>query len=29
MDWLCRGHLRADVFCVLGTLDIIFGEVDR
>jgi NADH-quinone oxidoreductase subunit D len=29
MDWLCRGHLLADVSCVLGTLDIVFGEVDR
>jgi NADH-quinone oxidoreductase subunit D len=29
MDWLCRGHFLADVACVLGTLDIVFGEVDR
>jgi NADH-quinone oxidoreductase subunit D len=29
MDWMCRGHLLADVACVLGTLDIVFGEVDR
>ena len=29
MDWMCRGHLLADVSCVLGTLDIVFGEVDR
>jgi NADH-quinone oxidoreductase subunit D len=28
-DWMCRGHLLADVSCILGTLDIVFGEVDR
>ncbi|MEM1201429.1 MAG: NADH-quinone oxidoreductase subunit D [Pseudomonadota bacterium] len=29
MDFMCRGHLRADVSAVLGSLDIVFGEVDR
>ena len=29
MDWLNRGHLLADVSAVLGSLDIVFGEVDR
>ena len=29
MDWLCRGHMLADVSAVLGSLDIVFGEVDR
>jgi NADH-quinone oxidoreductase subunit D len=29
MDFLCRGHLLADVSAVLGSLDIVFGEVDR
>ncbi|MEL6234603.1 MAG: NADH-quinone oxidoreductase subunit D [Pseudomonadota bacterium] len=29
MDHLCRGHLLADVSAVLGSLDIVFGEVDR
>ncbi|MGE7419115.1 hypothetical protein, partial [Methylobacterium tarhaniae] len=29
MDWMCRGHMLADVSCILGTLDIVFGEVDR
>jgi len=29
MDWMCRGHLLADVSAVLGSLDIVFGEVDR
>ena len=29
MDYLCRGHQLADVSAVLGSLDIVFGEVDR
>ena len=29
MDFMCRGHLLADVTAVLGSLDIVFGEVDR
>ena len=29
MDFLNRGHLLADVSAVLGSLDIVFGEVDR
>ncbi len=29
MDWLCRGHMLADVPAVLGSMDIVFGEVDR
>ncbi|TVR95634.1 MAG: NADH-quinone oxidoreductase subunit D [Rhodospirillales bacterium] len=29
MDYLCRGHLLADAVSVLGSLDIVFGEVDR
>src|SRR3569623_173047 len=29
MDMLCRGHMLADVSAVLGSLDIVFGEVDR
>ena len=29
MDFLCRGHMLADVVAVLGSLDIVFGEVDR
>ncbi|MFZ2469153.1 MAG: NADH-quinone oxidoreductase subunit D [Parvibaculum sedimenti] len=29
MDYLCRGHMLADVSAVLGSLDIVFGEVDR
>jgi NADH-quinone oxidoreductase subunit D len=29
MDFLCRGHMLADVSAVIGSLDIVFGEVDR
>ena len=29
MDYLIKGHMLADVPAVLGSLDIVFGEVDR
>jgi NADH-quinone oxidoreductase subunit D len=29
MDYLCRGHMLADVSAVLGSIDIVFGEIDR
>jgi NADH-quinone oxidoreductase subunit D len=29
MDFLNRGHMLADVSAILGSLDIVFGEVDR
>lgn len=29
MDYLCRDHMLADVSAILGSLDIVFGEVDR
>ena len=29
MDWINRGHLLADVSAILGSLDIVFGEIDR
>jgi NADH-quinone oxidoreductase subunit D len=29
MDFLTRGHMLADVSAVLGSLDIVFGEIDR
>ncbi len=29
MDWMTRGHQVADVAAVLGSLDIVFGEIDR
>jgi NADH-quinone oxidoreductase subunit D len=29
MDFMTRGHMLADVSAVLGSLDIVFGEIDR
>jgi len=29
MDYMNRGHMLADVSAVLGSLDIVFGEIDR
>jgi NADH-quinone oxidoreductase subunit D len=29
MDFMCRGHMLADVSAILGSIDIVFGEVDR
>jgi NADH-quinone oxidoreductase subunit D len=29
MDFLCKGHMLADVSAILGSLDVVFGEVDR
>lgn len=29
LDYMCRGHMIADVVAILGTQDIVFGEVDR
>lgn len=29
MDWMNRGHMLADVSAIIGTLDIVFGEIDR
>ncbi|EJF88710.1 NADH-quinone oxidoreductase subunit D [Bartonella tamiae] len=29
MDFLSRGHMLADATAILGSLDIVFGEVDR
>jgi len=29
LDLLSRGHMIADVVAIIGTLDIVFGEVDR
>ncbi len=29
MDFINRGHMLADVSAILGSLDIVFGEVDR
>ena len=29
MDFICKGHQLADVSAILGSIDIVFGEVDR
>jgi NADH-quinone oxidoreductase subunit D len=29
LDFLCKGHMLADVAAVLGSIDIVFGEIDR
>jgi len=29
MEFLCKGHMLADVSAILGSIDIVFGEVDR
>jgi NADH:ubiquinone oxidoreductase subunit D len=29
MDFFSRGHMLADVSAILGSLDIVFGEIDR
>ncbi|MEL6769305.1 MAG: NADH-quinone oxidoreductase subunit D [Pseudomonadota bacterium] len=29
MDHICKGHMLADVSAILGSLDIVFGEIDR
>ena len=29
LDFMCRGHLLADSVAILGSQDIVFGEVDR
>ena len=29
LDSLCKGHLMADIPAILGSLDIVFGEIDR
>jgi len=29
MDFMCRGHQLADVSAIMGSLDVVFGEVDR
>ena len=29
LDLVSRGHMIADVVAIIGTLDIVFGEVDR
>ena len=29
LTWMSKGHMIADVVALIGTLDIVFGEVDR
>ncbi|MBI3938763.1 MAG: NADH-quinone oxidoreductase subunit D, partial [Betaproteobacteria bacterium] len=29
MDEMVRGHMLADVTAMMGTLDIVFGDIDR
>ena len=29
LNFLCKGHLMADIPAILGSLDIVFGEIDR
>jgi NADH-quinone oxidoreductase subunit D len=29
LDEMARGHMIADVVAIIGTLDFVFGEVDR
>jgi len=29
LDFMARGHFIADLVAIIGTLDIVFGEVDR
>ena len=29
LEEMCRGHMLADVVAVIGTQDIVFGEIDR
>jgi NADH-quinone oxidoreductase subunit D len=29
LDFLCRGHMLADSVAVIGSLDVVFGEIDR
>ncbi len=29
MDHVCRGHQLADVSAIIGTMDVVFGEIDR
>src|SRR5205807_1961702 len=29
MDFICKGYMLADISAILGSIDIVFGEVDR
>lgn len=29
LDYMAKGHMIADVVTIIGTQDIVFGEIDR
>ncbi|MCV2863702.1 NADH-quinone oxidoreductase subunit D [Defluviimonas sp. WL0075] len=29
LDWMAKGHMLADVAAIIGTMDVVFGEIDR
>jgi NADH-quinone oxidoreductase subunit D len=29
MNEMAKGHMLADVVAIIGTMDIVFGEIDR
>jgi NADH-quinone oxidoreductase subunit D len=29
LDFMCKNHMIADVVTIIGTQDIVFGEIDR
>jgi len=29
LDYMCRGHMLADVSAIIGSIDVVFGEIDR
>jgi len=29
MDFLCKGHMLADLVAIIGSMDVVFGEIDR
>ena len=29
LDFVSRGHMLADIAAIIGSLDIVFGEIDR
>ncbi|MAB18758.1 MAG: hypothetical protein CMN39_04500, partial [SAR116 cluster bacterium] len=29
VDYLSRGHMLADSVAIIGSLDVVFGEIDR
>jgi NADH-quinone oxidoreductase subunit D len=29
MDFMSKGHMLADTVAILGSMDIVFGEIDR